>query len=219
MNKLDTLHLSNPRYSALLEIIEENEDLKELFFNKKQCVLKSKNHNFEPYVLNLKTSIKEGYCYLKPKIVLDGLLDLSDYLANLTKIDRSELLFLDSKKLYKSLFRQMSLILGAKYSTEKFSPGSLTNPVNKNFTKFKAIFINHDRRENQAALEALKTKTPLIGFNNLTLNKDRYTRVCFLNNFSMKVLISYSWVLLSLLARNTDIVVPPFKTFEQKALC
>jgi len=140
--------------------------------------------------------------------------DLAEYLrCYYQRGIESNLIVVDRTNHYNKQLQSFCTVTGLKYVPGKLKAGVLTNVQESKF-KPAGIFVLHDKKETQIISECLRTKTPVLGFNNLVKECTKYTRVVIMNNFHEKSIYYSLWYLATLLAEKGLIkAVPTYEDF------
>jgi small subunit ribosomal protein S2 len=80
----------------------------------------------------------------------------------LSRFDPSGIVFVASREYAKKPVKAAAAALGAKYITDRFIPGSFTNPSLSGFFEPDVIVINDPATDNQAQKEAVINGTPVV---------------------------------------------------------
>ncbi len=80
----------------------------------------------------------------------------------LSRFDPSGIVFVASREYAKKPVKAAAAALGAKYITDRFIPGSFTNPSLSGFFEPDVIVINDPATDNQALKEAVINGTPVV---------------------------------------------------------
>jgi len=141
--------------------------------------IRTKNKN----LTDLYWCIKDKYTFLCGELYTKQIRDLTDHLVQYYQRGLNKnILVLDNQKNY-PILKKFAELANFNYSNKKFVPGTFTNNNLKDFIIPSSIFIVHDKKELQAVSEAIKTKTPILGINNILPNYKLYTKVIIANNF------------------------------------
>jgi ribosomal protein S2 len=166
---------------------------------------------------NLFSSYHESrlrYNYLSADLYYKQMEELAEYMRYYyEKGKESSLIVVDRTNSYTRQLRSFCLISGLKYVPGKLKAGILTNIQESKFEPA-GVFVLHDKKETQIISQCLRTRTPVIGFNNLVKECNLYTRVVIMNNFHQNSIYYSLWYLLTLLAGLKLIEdVPSFEDF------
>ena len=80
----------------------------------------------------------------------------------LSRFDPSGIVFVASREYAKKPVKAAAAALGAKYITDRFIPGSFTNPSLSGFFEPDVIVLNDPATDNQAQKEAVINGTPVV---------------------------------------------------------
>jgi small subunit ribosomal protein S2 len=80
----------------------------------------------------------------------------------LSRFDPSGIVFVASREYAKKPVKAAAVALGAKYITDRFIPGSFTNPSLSGYFEPDVIVINDPATDNQAQKEAVINGTPVV---------------------------------------------------------
>jgi ribosomal protein S2 len=172
----------------------------ELLQNQVLFGLKSNNKHLNKYFWES----RERYNFLSAEVYVRQMESLAVYLGKYYDKDElyKNLYIMDTQNRFPVLFSTFAKFTGFVLFSKKMNAGLLTNSQTTGFLKPSGIFIIHDKKEKQPFLESVKTKTPILGFNNLVTNNVLYTRVVIMNNFNIQSLIYSVWYLLTLLNKK-----------------
>ena len=152
------------------------------------------------------------YNYLSADLYHKQMEELAEYIRYYyEKGIQSSLIVVDRTNSYTKQLKSFCLITGLKYVPGKLKAGILTNIQESKFEPA-GVFVLHDKKETQIISECLRTRTPVIGFNNLVKECNLYTRVVIMNNFHENSIYYSLWYLSTLLAGMN--LIPPVPTFE-----
>lgn len=161
-----------------MKIIEDRPKLKNfLYFYKCLYGVKTKNSALSKFIVN-QDFLK--YSLINYQVVIKKIEETILYLKNK---DLSKIYVMDSKKQYSEILKPFCQDLGLVYIDNRFKPGSFTNVELSVFEEPSAIFVLHDKKENQAITESQMCSIDVIGINNLSLGINKYNLCIPLNNF------------------------------------
>lgn len=129
------------------------------------------------------------------KIKPDGLAIL-----NVRKIDKrirvaakfltrhKNILIASRKKFTKNMVEKFGEMIGAKVSTGRFLPGTLTNPKSENYYEAEVLLIIDPEADKRALEEAVKARVPIVAISNSTIEVKNVDLIIPANNRSKKPL-------------------------------
>ncbi|MCS7094099.1 MAG: 30S ribosomal protein S2 [Candidatus Aenigmarchaeota archaeon] len=129
------------------------------------------------------------------KIKPDGLAIL-----NVRKIDKrirvaakflarhKNILIASRKKFTKNMVEKFGEMIGAKVSTGRFLPGTLTNPKSENYYEAEVLLIIDPEADKRALEEAVKARVPVVAISNSTIEVKNVDLIIPANNRSKKPL-------------------------------
>ena len=85
--------------------------------------------------------------------------------------------------------------IGAKYVIKRFIPGTLTNPLNPNYTEADVIFVSDPNVDKQALIEAKDARIPVLALADTNNTLNNVDLVVPINNKGKKSLALAYWIL------------------------
>lgn len=131
-----------------------------------------------------------------------GMLDKRIGLAANFLAARKKILVVCRKENGQDAAKKFAEVVGGKAITERFMPGSLTNPTYKNFFEPDVIIIVDPTVDRQAIKEAVQMRIPIIGFAD-TFNETAFLDIILpANNKGKKSLALIFWLLAKLIKES-----------------
>ena len=149
--------------------------------------MKSKNKEMSRFIYKVR---EDGLAVLNLRLLDERIRTASQFLAKLNTI-----LVVGRKANAHEPIKKFAEIVGAKFVSGRFMPGTLTNPNYRDFIEPDVVVLSDPLSDQQALVEAVNSRIPIVGLCD-TFNETRnidYVVPC--NNKGKKSLALVYWLL------------------------
>jgi|TARA_B100001964_G_C14259042_1_gene614215 small subunit ribosomal protein S2 len=167
-----------------------------------------KNDDMKPYIYRVRD---DGLYILDVKKSNERI----KYAAKFLSSFKTDSILVVSRRQYgQRPIQDFAKIVGAKAISNRFVPGTLTNPVLSNFLEPKVLLITDPRGDEQALKEANKIGIPVVGLCDTDNALSGVDIVIPTNNKGKKALIIVYWLLARELLREKSLLKEDFISLD-----
>jgi|TARA_B100000315_G_C14589343_1_gene594870 small subunit ribosomal protein S2 len=167
-----------------------------------------KNDDMKPYIYRVRD---DGLYILDVKKSDERIKQAAKFLSSF----KTDSILVVSRRQYgQRPIQDFAKIVGAKAISNRFVPGTLTNPVLSNFIEPKVLLITDPRGDEQALKEANKIGIPVVGLCDTDNALSGVDIVIPTNNKGKKALIIVYWLLARELLREKSLLKEDFISLD-----
>ena len=167
-----------------------------------------KNDDMKPYIYRVRD---DGLYILDVKKSDERIKQAAKFLSSF----KTDSILVVSRRQYgQRPIQDFAKIVGAKAISNRFVPGTLTNPVLSNFLEPKVLLITDPRGDEQALKEANKIGIPVVGLCDTDNALSGVDIVIPTNNKGKKALIIVYWLLARELLREKSLLKEDFISLD-----